>query len=777
MMSARVYEDDIGDVETRDRALPQASSRSIRSTSRRPSRSSASSARRSATRTSRSSSSARRRSSTSRPTRRTRSSRPPRSRRTSSSCPRRPSPSTSKVLALDEDDLRALDALIKRYLGLSRWADLLAVYSKKADLVADPDEKKRIYYQVGAVYERELGDVPQAIDTYQKILELDPDDLQALSRLDVLYEQAQNWQELLGVLTRESEMCEDPNEAISFQYRIAELYEKRLDDVVARHRALSRDPPAQADHEPTLRALEGLKRGDEGSARRRRGPRARLRGGERLARSSISVHEVQVSARGRPVHAGRPPPPHRAALRGRAREPRVGVRHVRARAVARQRQRVDAPEPRAARDDREPLAASGRALRRRARQARREPGALRGARSPHRADLRGAARGRRQRHRPLPARRSRSTPRTRPPFARSIASTSRRSAGPSSPRSSSARPRSGRRPTRSSSSSTASVRCSSTGSATSTRRSRRTATSSARRPSTRPRSRPSKASSRPATKQVEIAEILEPLYRAAGEWEKLAGVYEAQLTHTVNTEARRRAPRARTTASPSSTKRSSSTRSQTLDVYIRALKEFPLDEKSSEEAPRLAGIDRRRLGDARQRVRRRPRPPQRPEHPAHASAVASRRRSRTSSATSTRRRRRTATSSPSSRSTPRRSRTSIASTCRSKRGRSSRGILEMRVKAPADDARARRALRAPRRGLRERASPTSRHATVAFRRIFDGLDKTHDPRHPGPRAHLRGERVVDGAQHGLRARARERVGRRRRRRRSARSSRTSPPNA
>ena len=33
------------------------------------------------------------------------------------------------------------------------------VYAKKADLVADAEEKKRIYYQVGAVYERELGDV------------------------------------------------------------------------------------------------------------------------------------------------------------------------------------------------------------------------------------------------------------------------------------------------------------------------------------------------------------------------------------------------------------------------------------------------------------------------------------------------------------------------------------------------------------------------------------------------------------------------------------------
>ena len=169
----------------------------------------------------------------------------------------------SKVLEIDSDDVRAIDALIRRYLDLSRWQDLLAVYAKKADLVADVDEKKGIYYQVGAVYERELGDVPRAIDTYTKILELDPDDLQALSRLDVLYEQAQNWSELLSVLTRESEMTGDPNEAISFQYRIAELYEKHLEDV-PRAVELYRDILGhQPDHEPTLRALEGLKDGDK----------------------------------------------------------------------------------------------------------------------------------------------------------------------------------------------------------------------------------------------------------------------------------------------------------------------------------------------------------------------------------------------------------------------------------------------------------------------------------------------------------------------------------
>jgi tetratricopeptide (TPR) repeat protein len=169
----------------------------------------------------------------------------------------------NKVLEIDGDDLRAIDALIRRYLDLSRWQDLLGVYAKKADLVADVDEKKGIYYQVGAVFERELGDVPRAIDTYTKILELDPDDLQALSRLDVLYEQAQNWTELLSVLTRESEMTGDPNEAISFQYRIAELYEKHLDDVPRAVELYREILQAQTDHEPTLRALEGLKDGDK----------------------------------------------------------------------------------------------------------------------------------------------------------------------------------------------------------------------------------------------------------------------------------------------------------------------------------------------------------------------------------------------------------------------------------------------------------------------------------------------------------------------------------
>jgi tetratricopeptide (TPR) repeat protein len=167
----------------------------------------------------------------------------------------------SKVLEIDADDLRAIDSLIKQFTALSRWSDLLGVYARKVDLVADPEEKKRIYYQVGAVYERDLTDVPASIETYAKILELDPDDTQALSRLDALYEQSKNWSELLSVLTREAEMAGDPEEATSFQYRIAALYDRHLEDV-ARAIELYREILASApEHQPTLLALEALKSG------------------------------------------------------------------------------------------------------------------------------------------------------------------------------------------------------------------------------------------------------------------------------------------------------------------------------------------------------------------------------------------------------------------------------------------------------------------------------------------------------------------------------------
>ena len=245
---------------------------------------------------------------------------------------------------------------------------------------------------------------PRAIDTYQRVLELDPDDLQALGRLDVLYQTAQNWPELLSVLQHESELATDPAEGISYQYRIAELYEKHLDDTtraIELYRDLLQQMP---DHQPTLDALEGIKAGakDPLGAALVLEPVYDATG---EWNKLISVLEVQVKARRRSVPEGRAPPPHRAPPGGDAPGARRRVRDLRPRRAERHRQRGLARATSSA----SPMVVArwkevARPLRSGARQALRGRRPLRRAGPAPRADLRDAARGRGERGRPLPPR-------------------------------------------------------------------------------------------------------------------------------------------------------------------------------------------------------------------------------------------------------------------------------------------------------------------------------------------------------------------------------------
>jgi tetratricopeptide (TPR) repeat protein len=167
-----------------------------------------------------------------------------------------------RIIDLDEDDLVALGQLEGLYLRLERWEDLQGIYNRKVDLLDTSEEKKEVLYVLGAMYEREVKDVRKAIETYQRIIEFDPDDFQGIQRLDVLFTETGQWHDLLSILEREVELTEDPDEAVSFKFRIAELYVRHLDDV-ARAIDYTKDIlEFSSHHEPTIRVLEELVHGD-----------------------------------------------------------------------------------------------------------------------------------------------------------------------------------------------------------------------------------------------------------------------------------------------------------------------------------------------------------------------------------------------------------------------------------------------------------------------------------------------------------------------------------
>lgn len=167
-----------------------------------------------------------------------------------------------QALEIDPEDLQSLDKLIELNLRLEQWEKLLEVYTQKADIVIDPDEKKRLYAEVGAVYERELGDHDKAIDSYQRILEIDPSDVTALQRLDALYQATENWQELLSVLERLADLVTEPSEVLSYRYRIADLWHHRLGDPLRAVEIYRDILEVMPEHEPTLHALESMVSGN-----------------------------------------------------------------------------------------------------------------------------------------------------------------------------------------------------------------------------------------------------------------------------------------------------------------------------------------------------------------------------------------------------------------------------------------------------------------------------------------------------------------------------------
>ncbi|HEY0483245.1 MAG TPA: tetratricopeptide repeat protein, partial [Kofleriaceae bacterium] len=166
-----------------------------------------------------------------------------------------------QVLSIDDVDLVAMDALERLYVRLERWEPLKDVYAKKADLAEDPGDKKRMLYVLAQVYDRELGDVAKAIETYQGILDLDADELPAIQSLDRLYGQAERWYDLLGNLERQVELAEATGETVALKYRVGHLWQIRLGDVAraieSYREALELDP----HHAETLQALDGLVHG------------------------------------------------------------------------------------------------------------------------------------------------------------------------------------------------------------------------------------------------------------------------------------------------------------------------------------------------------------------------------------------------------------------------------------------------------------------------------------------------------------------------------------
>jgi tetratricopeptide (TPR) repeat protein len=163
-----------------------------------------------------------------------------------------------EVLDIERLDVQAIDRLQELFTRLEWWEDLLEIYDKKLELAGDDQARRDLLYAVAPIYEDELEQPYEAIETYRDILEIDSGELAALESIADLYEQTEQWHELLDVFDEQIELVSLPEEELGLKYEAGRTWETELGDVLQAvdvyREILDRDP----EHERTREALADM---------------------------------------------------------------------------------------------------------------------------------------------------------------------------------------------------------------------------------------------------------------------------------------------------------------------------------------------------------------------------------------------------------------------------------------------------------------------------------------------------------------------------------------
>ena len=139
------------------------------------------------------------------------------------------------------------------------WPKLVALFEgavARDDI--DPSLSHELAMKVARAYEIRLDNTDKAVEYFRRALNVEPDDLNAINALEVIFTRDEKYTDLLQVYRRKVDITTDPDERLAILFRIAAIHEEMLqnteDAIATYNEVLTHD----GENLNALRALDRL---------------------------------------------------------------------------------------------------------------------------------------------------------------------------------------------------------------------------------------------------------------------------------------------------------------------------------------------------------------------------------------------------------------------------------------------------------------------------------------------------------------------------------------
>ncbi len=134
-----------------------------------------------------------------------------------------------RVLELLPTDGEALDSIGTLLGKAGRVQELIDVLKRQLAMAEEPQRRAGLLFQMGSLQQDQMKDAGGALATFRRLLEIAPEEPNALERMDRLCEAQERWPELADVLARRLKVTQ--GEALfTAKYRLGLVRETRLLD-------------------------------------------------------------------------------------------------------------------------------------------------------------------------------------------------------------------------------------------------------------------------------------------------------------------------------------------------------------------------------------------------------------------------------------------------------------------------------------------------------------------------------------------------------------------